>query len=250
VATADFNGDGKTDLAVTNTADGTVSILMVYGNGTFRQAVTYDTGLGAGGPSLSRGGIGNPYLTLDGTGRQTIEDLTGGGGGQFRTITINKSGGVVNLACNPLVFTGLTLTAGAVNTGAYSWYLAGPFSTAPGTNLGDITVAGSNTTVIGTSAQVGSVTFAAANVMLTAPSGNLSVSGNWRDSVGAPFVTNGGTVVFDGTSGTQQLTSGGQSFANVTIAAGSPLQLEADVTIVGSFTILGTFDANGHKVLK
>ena len=64
----------------------------------------------------NHGGIGNPYLTLDGTANQKIEDLSGGGGGQFRTIIINKTGGTVSLACNPIDFSGLTLTAGLVNT--------------------------------------------------------------------------------------------------------------------------------------
>ena len=93
----------------------------------------------------NHGGIGNPILTLDGNANQTIEDLSGGGGGQFRTITINKTGGTVSLACNPIVFTGLTLTAGTVNTGTYSWVLgsSGPVSAAPGLNLGNIEINGS-----------------------------------------------------------------------------------------------------------
>src|SRR5579872_3886930 len=35
-ATADFNGDGKLDLAITNLSSGTVSILLGNGDGTFR----------------------------------------------------------------------------------------------------------------------------------------------------------------------------------------------------------------------
>ena len=37
---ADFNGDSRLDLAVTNVSDGTVSILLGNGNGTFQAAVT------------------------------------------------------------------------------------------------------------------------------------------------------------------------------------------------------------------
>src|SRR5262249_25374567 len=102
----------------------------------------------------NHGGIGNPYLTLDGTANQAIEDLPGGGGGQSRTITIDKATGPVTLLCHPIDFSGLTLTAGAVNTGAYSWLVAGPISAAPGLNLGNIGV-GPNTTVGGASLQVG-----------------------------------------------------------------------------------------------
>jgi len=38
-ATGDFNGDGKLDLAVVNNGDGTVSILLGNGDGTFRPQV-------------------------------------------------------------------------------------------------------------------------------------------------------------------------------------------------------------------
>jgi hypothetical protein len=33
----DFNGDGKLDLAVTNSVDNTVSVLLGKGNGTFQK---------------------------------------------------------------------------------------------------------------------------------------------------------------------------------------------------------------------
>jgi hypothetical protein len=45
VAMADFNGDGKEDLAVANYSDGTVSVLLGKGDGTFQPQVTYPTGL-------------------------------------------------------------------------------------------------------------------------------------------------------------------------------------------------------------
>jgi hypothetical protein len=198
----------------------------------------------------NHGGIGNPYLTLDGPGNQTIEDLSGGGGGQYRTITINKTGGTVSLTCNPIDFSGLTLTAGTVNTGTYSWLVTGPLAATSGLNLGNIEVDGANVTVSSPSLQVAGVTFAAAGDKLTAPAGNLLVSGNWNNGVGASFTSNGGTVVFDGAGGTQQLNSGGKAFNNLTILAGSKLQLEADVTILGAFINDGTFDTNGHKVIR
>lgn len=200
----------------------------------------------------NHGGIGNPYLTLDGTANQTIEDLSGGGGGQFRTITINKSGGTVTLACNPIEFSGLSLIAGIVNTGSYSWLVGnlGPISASSGLNLGNIEVDGTNVTVSGANLQVGNVTFAASGDQLIAPTGSLLVSGNWTNSVGGTFTANGGTVVFDGTSGTQQLTSGGKAFNNLTIAAGSTLQLDANVIVVGVFYDYGTLNANSYTILK
>jgi hypothetical protein len=44
VAAGDFNGDGHLDLAVANSGDGTVSILLGKGDGTFQAAQTYAVG--------------------------------------------------------------------------------------------------------------------------------------------------------------------------------------------------------------
>jgi hypothetical protein len=43
-ASGDFNGDGKLDLVVTNKVDGTVSVLLANGDGTFQPQVAYDLG--------------------------------------------------------------------------------------------------------------------------------------------------------------------------------------------------------------
>ncbi len=45
VVTADFNGDGKIDLAVANSGSGNVSILLGQGDGTFQAAVNYDAAI-------------------------------------------------------------------------------------------------------------------------------------------------------------------------------------------------------------
>src|SRR3984957_19127348 len=47
ISTADLNNDGKIDLAVANNADGTVSILLGNGNGTFTTKSTPAAGVGA-----------------------------------------------------------------------------------------------------------------------------------------------------------------------------------------------------------
>jgi hypothetical protein len=46
IASGDFNGDGITDLAVTNTNDNTLSILLGKADATFATQVTYATGPG------------------------------------------------------------------------------------------------------------------------------------------------------------------------------------------------------------
>ena len=49
VTAADLDGDGKLDLAVTNTGDNTVSVLLGKGDGTFGAQTTYPTGSGPQG---------------------------------------------------------------------------------------------------------------------------------------------------------------------------------------------------------
>ena len=44
LATGDFNGDTRADIAVANFASGDVSILLGNGDGTFQAAVNYTVG--------------------------------------------------------------------------------------------------------------------------------------------------------------------------------------------------------------
>ena len=65
MATGDFNGDGKQDLAVTNTTDNTVSILFGRGDGTFQPAVAYKVGGSPSGVTVGDfTGDGKPDLAI------------------------------------------------------------------------------------------------------------------------------------------------------------------------------------------
>ena len=46
IVAGDFNGDGRTDLAVANCVSNDVSVLLGNGDGTFQPQVTYAVGLG------------------------------------------------------------------------------------------------------------------------------------------------------------------------------------------------------------
>ncbi len=108
VFVADVNGDGKPDLLATNRCpstgclgDGSASVLLNKGNGTFRTAVAYDSG----GPSPDSiaaadvNGDGKPDLIVanncDGLTctNGAVSVLQGNGDGTFQAATAYQSGG-------------------------------------------------------------------------------------------------------------------------------------------------------------
>lgn len=86
LATGDFNGDGKLDLAATNTSNNTVSILVGNGDGTFQPYVNYTTG--AWVTCVATGdfnGDGKLDLaTVNNTSPYVVSVLLGNGDGTFQ----------------------------------------------------------------------------------------------------------------------------------------------------------------------
>lgn len=92
---ADFNGDGKLDLAVTNAVDGTVSILLGNGDGTFQPQVVYATAGASNWQSVVVGdfnGDGKPDLAVSCV--SVVSVLLGNGDGTFRTHIDSGAGGI------------------------------------------------------------------------------------------------------------------------------------------------------------
>ena len=98
--------------------------------------------------------------------------------------------------------------------------------------------------------------------ILTATSGNFTVSGNWANTAGS-FLHNSGTVIFAGAAA-QDVTSGGSSFNNLTITNASDYVSFKDAITSANFTaqtasskikfkegvnftITGSLTLNGHS---
>jgi hypothetical protein len=85
VSTADFNGDGKLDLAAANNGDNTVSVLLGNGDGTFQPQVTYATGSGPVGVAIADfNGDGKLDLAVVNQSANSVSILPGNGDGTFR----------------------------------------------------------------------------------------------------------------------------------------------------------------------
>ena len=85
IVAGDFNGDGRTDLAVANDVDNTVSILLGNGDGTFQPQVTY--AVGQDPTSIVAGdftGDGRTDLAVANGVDNTVSILLGNGDGTFQ----------------------------------------------------------------------------------------------------------------------------------------------------------------------
>ncbi len=100
VGTADFNQDGKPDLAVANSIDGTISILLGNGDGTFASQPVLTVGTTPEfAVSGDLNGDGIPDLAVADYGSNTVSVLLGTGGGAFAAPTsVTTGNGPVALA--------------------------------------------------------------------------------------------------------------------------------------------------------
>lgn len=86
IAVADFNGDGKLDLAVANYGTNTVTILLGNGDGTFTQATGSPIPVGSAPYAIATGdftGSGKLDLAVANYGSNNVSMLLGNGDGTF-----------------------------------------------------------------------------------------------------------------------------------------------------------------------
>jgi len=87
VAVGDFNHDGHLDLVTANSADGTLSVLLGNGDGTFQAGTSSDIRVGNDPVSVAVGDFnhdGNLDLVAANSGDNTVSVLLGNGDGSFQ----------------------------------------------------------------------------------------------------------------------------------------------------------------------
>ena len=165
--------------------------------------------------------------------------------------TFNANGGTVafngnttlsgnSLTVNHLVISStswLTVSAGYLNV-AGAWTNNGTFNA----NGGTVAFNG-NTPMTGD----GPFNHLIISGTLTAPSGNLSVAGDWALDSGGTFAPTSGTVVFNG-SGAQAVT-GATTFYSLTLNNASGLTLNNDVAVGSGLSLMtGTLNLGPHTL--
>ncbi len=92
VASGDFNGDGKLDLVVVNSAStaNSISVLLSNGDGTFKSQVTYSTGTAPQGVAVGDfDNDGKLDVAVTNSSSNTVSIFMGNGDGTFRQLAVH-----------------------------------------------------------------------------------------------------------------------------------------------------------------
>jgi len=123
IATGDFNGDGRWDLATVNGTSDDVSVLLGNGNGTFQSAVSFGVGkipLALIAEDMDRDGVLDLVLALSGSDQVVV--LKGDGKGLFQKVTNQTAGkGTTFIASHDLNGDGWSDVV-AINSGRFGYY--------------------------------------------------------------------------------------------------------------------------------
>jgi beta-lactam-binding protein with PASTA domain len=116
---ADFNGDGKSDLALANSGGNNVTILLGDGKGSFTQAASPQTG--SSPSSIAVGdfnGDGIPDLAVANSGDNTVTILQGNGDGTFTAAATPPTGNAPSALAVGAFITGGKPGVAVANSGA------------------------------------------------------------------------------------------------------------------------------------
>ena len=104
IAAGDFKGDGKVDLAVTNSGSKTVSVLLGNGDGTFGKAEEYEIGVIPGALVIADlNGDGRADIVVRDANGGKISVLLGSGNGSFEAHVEMSSGQIAPELLNRLL---------------------------------------------------------------------------------------------------------------------------------------------------
>ncbi|MDO7875502.1 FG-GAP-like repeat-containing protein [Hymenobacter sp. ASUV-10] len=159
VAVADFNADGKPDVATANNATNTVAVLLGSGTGSLGAAATYGTGAGSAPQWVAAADLNGdnyPDLVTANTGTNQVGVLLNNGSGGFGAVATYGSGAAsaplglaladVNADGNPDIITanngsntiGVLLNAGGGSFGTVVTYATGTGTAPLGVAMADI----------------------------------------------------------------------------------------------------------------
>jgi hypothetical protein len=141
---------------------------------------------------------------------------------------------------------GASLDLGSQNLDVYGDWTNNNVLTA--TNLSTVTFKGT-TTVGGSSVSSFGNVIIDPSASLTAPSGNMDITGSWTDN--GTFVNNSGTLIFNGASTQTINTSAVETFNNFTVSTGSDVSLSSSskLTVNGNTMINGTYRLKSNSAL-
>ena len=216
IATGDFNGDGNADLAVANSNDNTVSILLGDGSGGFTAASGSPLTVGTGPTAIATGdfnGDGNADLAVANSNDNTVSILLGDGSGGFTA----ASGSPLTVGTGPT----------AIATGDFN-----------GDGNADLAVANSNDNTVSILLGDGSGGFTAASGSpLTVGTGPTAIATGDFNGDG-----NADLAVANSNDNTVSILLGDGS-GGFTAASGSPLTVGTGPTAIAT----GDFNGDGKQ---
>ena len=262
-----FNGSGG-GWTFSDNAEAADDFTITNGSVTAPAALTIKGSYSNSGTFTNNSGLVTFNATT--TGKTIAGTLTSTS--KFFGVTFNGTGGAWAFSDNADVADDFTITAGSVTAPSGTLNIAKNFSNS-GTfthNSGTVVFNGitqsvtgattfNNLTHSGASAQtltLNSATTVAGNVTnsdgtLALNNVNLTIGGNYANSVGSGFTPGSGSVIFNKASGTQTLlmTTGGD-FSNIQHTGAGTLQLSSDLAMTGNLTnSAGTFDVNIYNIV-